>query len=87
MLVEALEHHRNRQNAARAEGQLLAPVRIEERLRVEFDNLRVEAPVGLVGRRLDGREHPAQKLRQRVRAQSDAGERTLIRRPSTSRLS
>ena len=74
MLVEALEHHRNRQHAARGEDKLFAPVRIEKRLRVEFDNLRDKAPVGLVGRRLYGREHSAQKFRQRVGAQSDPGD-------------
>ena len=44
-------------------------MRIEERLRVEFDDFRDEAPVGLVGRRLYGREDAAHKFGQRVRAQ------------------
>ena len=39
MLVEALEHHEDRKNAARGEAKLLAPMRIEERLGVEFEDL------------------------------------------------
>ena len=74
MLVEALEHHRNRQNAARGEDKLLAPVWIEERLRVKLDRLANEPAIGVVGGRLDRREHDAERLRKLVRAQRDAGD-------------
>ena len=49
-------------------------MRIEERLRVEFHDLGDQAPVGFIRRRLDGRGNRAEEFRQRVRAQSDAGD-------------
>ena len=49
-------------------------MRIEKRLCVEFDGFGDEAAVGVVGSRLDCREHSAEKFRQRMRTHSDAGD-------------
>jgi hypothetical protein len=49
-------------------------MRIEDRLRIEFHDLADEATIGVVGVRLDRREHPAEKLGQRVRLEGDAGD-------------
>ncbi len=49
-------------------------MRIEERLRVEFDDFADQAAGCVVRRRLDGREDAAEKFGQRVRAQSHAGD-------------
>ena len=53
---------------------LFAPMRIEERLRVELDDLADEAALRVVGRRLDDRDHAAEEVGKRVRAQGDAGD-------------
>ena len=49
-------------------------MRIEKRLAVEFNDLADQPAVGVIGRRLDDGEHSAEIFRQRMRAQSDAGD-------------
>ena len=73
LLIEALKGHRKCDVAAPNED-LFAPMRIEKRFSVEFDGFGDEATIGVVGRRVDGREHPAEEFGQRMRAQSDAGD-------------
>src|SRR6202000_2282779 len=73
LLIEALEDHRNHDIAV-ADEDLLAPMRVEERLCVEFEGFGDQAAVGVVGRRLYGLEDPAEKRGQRVRAQGDASD-------------
>ena len=71
LLVEALEDHRNL-DAAAPDVDLFAPMRIEKRLPVEFEDFGDEAAIGVVGQRLDRRKNPATLVGERVRAQSDA---------------
>src|SRR5208337_2002202 len=72
--IEALEEHRNRNRATWRKGDPFAPMRIEKRLAIEFDDLGDEATVGVVGRRLDDSENRAEEIWKLVRAQSDAGD-------------
>ena len=53
LLVQPLEHHGDRKDVARPEGDLLAPVRIEEALAVEADDPADQPAERGVRRRLD----------------------------------
>jgi hypothetical protein len=59
-----LEHHGDRENIARPEHDLLAPVRIEQVPAVEADDLADQAAERSVRRRFDRREYHAKELRQ-----------------------
>ncbi|MER8473746.1 hypothetical protein NKH23_30995 [Mesorhizobium sp. M1328] len=68
-LVEPLEHHCDIENVARPEADLLAPMRIEQRRAVEFQDLADQPAEGGVRCRLDRREHRTEELWQFVCAQ------------------
>ena len=74
LLIEALEDHRNRDDTTWRKDDLFAPMRVEERLAIEFEDFFDEATMSVVGRRLDGRVSPAEEIRKLVRAQSQAGD-------------
>src|ERR1700691_1441815 len=73
LLIEALEDHRDLDEAA-TDVDLFAPVWVEKRLTVEFEELADEAAVGVVGLRLEGRGSAAEIIGKLVRAYSDAGD-------------
>ena len=84
LLIETLEHHRDVEDVPRAEGDLLAPMGVEQRLAVEGDDLANQSPKRVVRCRLDGREHRAEELRQVVRSQRELGHDTEA--PATASL-
>ena len=53
LLIEALEHHRDVEGIPRAEGDLLTPVGVEQRLAVEGDDPANQPPICVVRCRLD----------------------------------
>ena len=53
LLVQPFEHHRDREDIARPEGDLLAPVWAEQAIAVEADDLTDQVTEGYVRRCLD----------------------------------
>jgi hypothetical protein len=73
LLVQPLEHHGDREDVARLEGDLLAPVRIEEALAVEADDPPDQLAERGVRCRLDRHERRAEKFRQGMGPQREPG--------------
>ena len=73
LVVEALTHHGQSEGVIRADGDLLAPVRIAKRLGVKSDEPRQQSPVGNIRLRLDGALDATEILGKGVRLQSNPG--------------
>ena len=69
--VEALEHHGDAQDVVAAEGDLLAPLRIEELLAVEGDEALDQLAVGGIGLGSHVHEHGAEELGQLARPERE----------------
>ena len=76
LLVQPLEHHGDREDVVRPEGDLLAPVRIEEALAVEADDPADQPTERGVRRRLDRHERRSEEFRQIMGPQRKPGHHT-----------
>ena len=70
--AEALKDHLDPQTPASLQAELLAPLRVEDRLCVEVERLRHKPAISLVGRRVDRRNHRADDLGKLVRPERHA---------------
>ncbi len=75
LLIEALEDHSDRDVAA-PDQDLLAPMRIEKRLRIKFDGFGDKATIGVVRGRVNSRGYCTEKFGKLVCAQGHARDDT-----------